>query len=73
MSSTGRACFPVGRVIVGSSSSEVALAAGKACLSDIILDGKHKYHLDGRSKVCGRSHYTSSLSVNHLQLKINEY
>ena len=48
--------------IVGSSSSGAALVAGKACLSDMILDGKHKYHLDGRSRVCGRSHYISSLN-----------
>lgn len=59
------------RVIVGSSSSEVALAAGKACLSDMILNGKHKYHLDGRSKVCGRSHYTSSLDYFNSRLIIS--
>jgi hypothetical protein len=71
MSSTGRAFFPVGRVIVGSSSSGVALAAGKACLSDMILDGKHKYHLDGRLKTCGRSRCISSLDYFNSQLVIS--
>lgn len=71
MSPTSRACFPVGRVIVSSSSSGVALAAGKACLSDMTLDGKHKYRLDSRPKICGRSRCILSLDYFNSQLVIS--